>query len=53
MGRPPLDPGEAKDQVYQLRLTAAERASYEAAAKRAGKTLSAWIRDKLSRAAKR
>ena len=52
-GRPPLDPGEAKDQVYQLRLTAAERASYEAAAQRAGKTVSAWIRDKLLRAAKR
>ena len=53
MGRPPLDPGDAKNQVYQLRLTAVERASYEAAAKRAGKTLSTWIRDKLSRAAKR
>jgi predicted HicB family RNase H-like nuclease len=53
MGRPPLAPGEAKDQVYQLRLTADERASYEAAAKRAGKTLSEWIREKLNRAAKR
>jgi hypothetical protein len=53
MGRPPLDPGEAKDQVYQLRLTAAERESYEAAAKRAQKTLSQWIREKLNRAAKR
>jgi hypothetical protein len=53
MGRPPLDPGEAKDQVYQLRLTEAERESYEAAAKRAKTTLSKWIRDKLNRAAKR
>ena len=53
MGRPPLNPGEAKDRVYQLRLTVAERASYEAAAKRADKTLADWIRDKLGRAAKR
>jgi hypothetical protein len=53
MGRPPLDPGEAKDQVYQLRLTTAERESYEAAAKRANKPLAKWIRDALGRAAKR
>jgi len=53
MGRPPLDPAEAKSQVYQLRMTAAERATYDAAAKRAGQSLSAWIRDRLNRAAKR
>jgi hypothetical protein len=53
MGRPPLEPGEVKDQVYQLRMTADERAAYEAAAKRAGKPLSKWIREKLNRAAKR
>jgi predicted HicB family RNase H-like nuclease len=53
MGRPPLDPGEAKDQVFQIRLTAAERESYEAAAKRTDKPLSKWIRDALNRAAKR
>jgi len=52
MGRPPLDPGEAKDQVFQLRLTAAEKASYESAAKRVGKPLAKWIRDLLNRAAK-
>lgn len=53
MGRPPMDPGDARDQVYQLRLTAAEKESYEAAAKRAQEPLSKWIRDRLNRAAKR
>ena len=53
MGRPPMDPGEARDQVYQLRLTAAEKESYEAAAKRAKVPLAKWIRDRLNRAAKR
>lgn len=53
MGRPPLEPGEAKDKVFQLRLTGAEKASYEAAATRAEKPLSKWIRDTLNRAAKR
>jgi hypothetical protein len=53
MGRPPLDPADAKSQVFQIRLTGAERGSYEAAAKRSGKTLTAWIRDRLNRAAKR
>jgi hypothetical protein len=53
MGRPPLEPGEAKDQVFQIRLTAAERESYEAAAKRANVPLAKWIRERLNRAAKR
>jgi hypothetical protein len=53
MGRPPLAPGEAKDEVFQLRLTGDERAQYERAAKRAGVPLAAWIRERLSRAAKR
>ena len=53
MGRPPLDPSETKNEVYQLRLTAAERGRWEAAAKRAGKSLAEWIRDRLNRAAKR
>jgi predicted HicB family RNase H-like nuclease len=53
MGRPPLEPGEAKDQVFQIRLTTAERESYEAAAKRAKVSLAKWIRDRLNRAAKR
>ena len=40
MGRPPLDPGEAKDQVYQLRLTAAEREHRKPLQSVRGKTLS-------------
>jgi predicted HicB family RNase H-like nuclease len=52
IGRPPIQ-GEAMDRVFQLRLSEAERESYEAAAKRAGKSLSAWIRERLNRAAKR
>lgn len=53
MGRPPLDPSEAKGQYIQVRLTDAERDEYRAAAKRAGVSLSEWIRGCLSRAAKR
>lgn len=53
IGRPPLDPSEARSRLFQMRLTDAERESYEAAAKGAGQTLSAWIRDRLNRAAKR
>jgi len=52
MGRPPLS-GEAMDQVYQIRMTASERDQWTTAAKRAGKSLSAWIRERLNRAAKR
>jgi len=53
MGRPPKPPGEAKSQVYQLRLTEAEREQWEAAATRAGQPLSTWIRERLNRAANR
>ncbi len=53
MGRPPLDPEQAKAQYIQLRLTAAERAEYDQAAERRKLTLSAWIRERLSKAAKR
>ena len=53
MGRPPLAAGMAKKVLYQLRLTTAERKDYEQAAARAGIKLSAWIRDRLDRAAKR
>ena len=53
MGRPPLKPGEAKSAVFQIRLTDAERASYEQAAQRAGVSLAAWMRERLNKAAKR
>src|SRR6185295_13010120 len=53
MGRPPIDPTGAMGRVFQIRLTDAERAEYDRAATRAGVKLAAWIRDRLSRAAKR
>jgi predicted HicB family RNase H-like nuclease len=36
-----------------VRLTDAEKAEYQKAAKRAGVSLSEWIRDRLDKAAKR
>ena len=53
MGRPPLDPADAKTELFQLRLKASERGEYQQAAERAEMTLSAWIRDRLTRAARR
>jgi hypothetical protein len=37
----------------EMRLTDSEKDAYQHAAKRAGVTLSEWIRDRLNRAAKR
>ena len=53
MGRPPLDPADARNQVFQIRLTQAEREQYQAAADLSDVPLAEWIRDRLSRAAKR
>lgn len=53
MGRPPLAPDEAKGSYVQLRLTAAERLEYDQAAAHTNQSLSAWIRERLSKAAKR
>ena len=52
-GRPPKPPEESKGEVYQLRLSEAERAEYQKAADRAEMLLAAWMRDRLSKAAKR
>ena len=52
-GRPKKTRDEAAVERLDLRLTTIERAEYEQAAQRQGKTLSAWIRDCLGRAAKR
>jgi hypothetical protein len=52
-GRPKLDPKGKASTLLAIRTTEAERAAYERAAERAGKTLSEWIRDRLGRAAKR
>jgi uncharacterized protein (DUF1778 family) len=47
MGRPPLADGDAKGQVFTLRLTSAEREAIDAAAKLAGKPVTQWARATL------
>lgn len=53
MGRPTIDPDGPLGRTLQIRLSDAEHGDYERAATKAGVKLSAWIRDRLSRAAKR
>ena len=45
MARPKIDPEARKGRLVVLRLKPAEYAAYKTAADRAGKTLSAWLRD--------
>lgn len=52
-GRPTLKPTERLAEIIQFRMTADERALCERAAERDGEKLSAWIRERLLRAAKR
>lgn len=47
MGRPPLPPGSAKEIVFTLRLSEAERVAIEAAAARESKSPRQWARDVL------
>ena len=47
MGRPPLPKGEARETVFTLRVTEAERAAFVEAAERAGKPVTAWARETL------
>ena len=53
MGRPPVPAEDQLSEIVQFRLTPSERKACESAAERAGERFSAWIRDKLVRAAKR
>ena len=53
MGRPPKEPTDRLAEIIQFRMTEAERKQCEHAADRAGVKFSAWIRDRLLRAAKR
>jgi len=53
MARPKKPSDEVAGERIDLRLTTAERIEYEQAAKRAELSLSAWIRERLSKAAKR
>jgi hypothetical protein len=52
-GRPKLDPEGNPSALMALRVIDSERTAYEKAAARAGVTVSAWMRDRLNRAAKR
>lgn len=53
VGRPARDPGGTAAKLVPIRLTNAEKATYQQAADRAGLSLSVWIRDRLDKAAKR
>jgi predicted HicB family RNase H-like nuclease len=53
MGRPPLPDGEARTAWMQIRLTDAEKETFQLAASRAGQSLSEWAKERLSKAVKR
>jgi hypothetical protein len=53
MGRPPKEPTERLAEIIQFRMTTEERQECERAAERAGTKFSAWIRERLLKAAKR
>jgi len=53
MGRPTINPLGAMGRVLQIRLADTERAEFGQAAQKAKLSLSEWMRDRLSRAAKR
>ena len=46
-GRPKKDPGEARDSILQVRLTAAERELLDAAARVKALDTSAWVRSEM------
>jgi uncharacterized protein (DUF1778 family) len=46
-GRPPKAPGTAKAEYLQVRVHAAEKRSFHAAAELAGLDLSSWVRERL------
>ena len=52
MGRPPLPKGEARE-LFTMRLSPNEKALYSAAADAAKEPLADWMRNALTRAAKR
>jgi hypothetical protein len=52
-GRPPKADDERADERLEVRVTAAEKAEWEAAADRVEVKFAAWIRDRLNEAAKR
>ncbi len=50
-GRPPIDPAKKASEMVPVRMTTAERALFQKAADAAEQSLSAWIRDCLTKAA--
>ena len=52
-GRPPKTDEERALERIELRVVTADKVSWQEAADRAGMKLSAWIRDRLEKAAKR
>jgi hypothetical protein len=52
-GRPPVDPEKAKAIHLDIRLEVAEKQAFKDAADLAGLGLSAWIRERLRRAARK
>jgi len=52
-GRPPVPKADQLSEIVQFRLTGQERQDCEKAAEKAGERFSAWIRERLLRAAKR
>ena len=51
LGRPPLPDGEAADAQIHLRTKVARKGAYNAAARRARKTLARWMTDVCDEAA--
>ena len=52
-GRPARDPGGEPAKIVPIRMTETEREQYQRAAGKAELSLSEWVRDRLSKAAKR
>jgi hypothetical protein len=52
-GRPRLGSGKAKDEYLEMRLTAAEKRTFQDAADLAGVGLATWARERLRRIARR
>ena len=53
VGRPPRDSKAGAAKIFPVLLTDSEKDEYARAARRAGMSISEWVRDRLSKAAKR
>ena len=49
VGRPSFAKGQAKSEVFKMRVLPSEKAVYEREAKAQGKDLSTWVRETLNR----